>query len=352
MIYELLKSKSSWERISESEKPIVLYGTGNGADMVLDEFEKLGIEISFVAASDGFVRKRTFRNFEVRSISEILKEYPDSLIVLGFATSIPEVMKSIREIAEKAEVIVPVVPVFGKEIFNREFMEKNADALDTVYDLLEDSESKRVYEEMCRFQFTGDLSCLFSIESEREDALKDILKLRGNEHILDLGAYRGDTLMEIEDLFGGFRSAIALEPDRKSFEKLKIYCEEKPHITPLPYAVWNEEREFSFFGGGGRQSTIYGEGKYTVRGVSVDSITDDKEITYIKMDVEGAEKEALEGMKNLLSTQRPALSIAAYHRSDDLITLVPLIKSINPQYKIYLRHHPYIPCWDTNLYCI
>lgn len=352
MINELLKSLSSWERIKKTEKPLVLYGTGNGADMVLDEFHRLGINLSAIAASDGFVRKRSYRGFEVRSISDVLRENPDALVILGFATSLNDVINNIKDIAAKSEVRVPVVPVFGKEIFNRDYIEKHKEELEAVYDMLEDDESKRVYEGMLRFQFTGELASLFAIESSRADALKNILKLSDKEHILDLGAYRGDTLEEIRTLFGGFSSALALEPDKKTFEKLTQYAEGNDSITPLPYAVWNEDKEFSFFGGGGRQSTLYGEGKYTVRAVAVDDIIEGRKITYVKMDVEGAEKEAIEGMKSLLKTQKPKLSIAAYHRSRDLITLIPLIKSINPDYKIYLRHHPYIPCWDTNLYCI
>ncbi len=352
MIKEILSSRSSLERISQSNKKIVLYGTGNGADMVLDELIKNGICVDFVAASDDFVRKRVFRGFEVRSITEVMRDNTDALVLLGFATSIPEVMENIKEIHKTRELIVPVMPVFGNEIFDRQFLTDNLESSLFAYDLLSDEESKRVFEEMYRFQFTGDLSHLFSVESSREEALRNILCLSDSEHILDLGAYRGDTLEEIRNLFGSFACAVALEPDRKSFEKLLRYAEDKEGITALPYAVWNEEREFSFFGGGGRQSTLYGEGKYTVRAVAVDDIIEDRKITYVKMDVEGAEKEALEGMKTLLKTQKPKLSIAAYHRSNDLITLIPLIKSINPDYKIYLRHHPYIPCWDTNLYCI
>ena len=45
--------------------------------MVFDEFEKLGVTVSAVVASDGFVRKRTFRGFEVKSISQLENEIGD-----------------------------------------------------------------------------------------------------------------------------------------------------------------------------------------------------------------------------------------------------------------------------------
>lgn len=351
MIQEILSKPSSWELIKESKKPIVLYGTGNGADKVIDELEKLGVTLNAIVASDGFVRKRTFRGFTVKSLGEIEKEYEDFLLLIGFATSMPGVMENIKTLSQKYQTLMPVVPVFGNTIFSREYVQTNSEKLEYSRSLLYDEESKRVFDKMAEFQYTGDLSCLFSIESTREDALKNILSLTDKEDMLDLGAYRGDTIEELISLTGDYHSVTALEPDRKSFEKLKAYAQEKENITLYPYAVWSEKKELVFSGGGGRQSTLSNDGKYTVTAVDVDSLVKGN-ISYVKADVEGVEEEMLQGMQNLLKTQKPKLSLACYHKTEDLCTLIPIIHSINPDYKIHLRHHPYIPCWDTNLYCI
>lgn len=352
MINELLKTESSWEKIASSNKPVVIYGTGNGADIVLDRFAELGIKVSAVVASEGFVRSREFRDFKVKSIGDAEEEFGDFLLCIAFATSLPDVMDNIKALSKKYETLMPVVPVFGKNIFDRSFLEENASSLSNSRELLADDKSRRVFDNIIRFQYSGDFSHLFASESSRADALRDILKLDKNEHILDLGAYRGDTLEEIISLFGSFATAVALEPDRKSFLKLCEYAKGKDNITPLPYAAWKEDAEFEFFGGGGRQSTLFSKGKYSVCAKAADDIIANKPVSYVKMDVEGAEKEALLGMHNILKNKKPSLSIAAYHRSEDLNVLIPLIKSINPEYKIHLRHHPYIPAWDTNLYCI
>ena len=57
-------------------------------------------------------------------------------------------------------------------------------------------------------------------------------------------------------------------------------------------------------------------------------------------------------MKNTLKSFKPKLNFSAYHRFEDIFKLPLLINELNPEYKIYLRHHPYIPAWDTNIYCI
>ncbi len=352
MIKEILSLESSWEYLKDTRKPIILYGTGNGADMVIDEFDRLCIKVSEVVASEGFVRKRDFRGFTVKSINEIKNIYEDFIVVLGFASSIPQVMDYVKELAKEYEVIMPVVPVFGDTIFNRDYLEANLDKLENARAMLHDEASKRIFDNMVAFHLTGRLSYLFDSESTREEALTEVLELTGKEDMLDLGAYKGDTVEELITLTGGYSSVTALEPDKKSFEKLCIYLADKENTEALPYAVWNEHKELVFSGGGGRQSTLAPTGKYTVETVTVDSITKDRKITYVKMDVEGVEKEAIEGMQELMKTQKPKLSIACYHRTEDLCTLIPLIHSINPDYKIHLRHHPYIPFWDTNLYCI
>ena len=53
MLDKMLKSHSVWEKLKDADLPIVCYGTGNGADKIFDEFERLGIKISAVMASDG-----------------------------------------------------------------------------------------------------------------------------------------------------------------------------------------------------------------------------------------------------------------------------------------------------------
>ncbi len=349
---ELLKQNSSWEFLQSTDSPIILYGTGNGADKVLNKFAESGIEIKEVTASQSFVRKRDFRGYTVKSINEAISKYPNSIIVLGFATSVPEVMEEIKTLCKTQRVIMPVVPVFGETIFDRKYIEANREALEYSRSLLFDEESKRVFDNMVYFQFTGDLSYLFSAESSRSDDLIKILNLSDKEFMLDLGAYRGDTIEELIKLTGGYNHITALEPDRKTFEKLTDYAKNKDNITLYPYAVWNEKKELTFSGGGGRQSTLDEKGKYTVHATDVDSLVKNQPVTYLKADVEGVEEEMLKGAKNLLSIQKPKLSISCYHKTEDLCTLIPLIHSINPEYKIHLRHHPYIPFWDTNLYCL
>ena len=83
---------------------------------------------------------------------------------------------------------------------------------------------------------------------------------------------------------------------------------------------------------------------------ALDSVLNGRPCTYLKMDVEGAEREAIAGARQTIKRERPKLNIAAYHRSEDFFELPLLIHSLCADYALYLRHHPYVPAWDTNLY--
>ena len=63
--------ETSWDKIKNSGKPVLVYGMGNGADKVIDELLRLEIPILGVTASDAFVRGKNFRGFTVKKLSEL-----------------------------------------------------------------------------------------------------------------------------------------------------------------------------------------------------------------------------------------------------------------------------------------
>ena len=68
--------------------------------------------------------------------------------------------------------------------------------------------------------------------------------------------------------------------------------------------------------------------------------------------MEGLEKEAITGAKETIKRCKPKMLVSCYHRSEDIFTLPLLVKSIRDDYRVYIRHNPYIPAWDTQFYFI
>lgn len=352
MINGLLSKKSSWEKLAESENPIVIYGMGNGADKVLDELYRLGIRVEGVFASDAFVRGQSFRGFKVKKLSDFEQEFGTLNVAVAFATCIDEVIENVLSIAERHTVLVPCVPVYGDEIFNRSFVEQYKGELEAAYSLMSDGKSKEVFRGCVQFLFGGELDDLMRVTTDKDEAFNGILKLGDNEDYLDLGAYRGDTVEEFLHYTGcRYSSVTAVEADRKTFAKLEKYLADVENARAIRAAVCEKDGIVCFDSAAGRQSTISDSGEETAA-VCVDSLCDGRRVSYIKADVEGAESDMLDGARKTLAQWKPKLNVAAYHRSYDIFSLALKINEINPEYKIYLRRHKYIPCWDMNLYCI
>ena len=102
-------------------------------------------------------------------------------------------------------------------------------------------------------------------------------------------------------------------------------CRKKLNISgESTYAKINEE--------------IMGDGK-SVQLFSIDDLEECKDATYIKMDIEGSEMDALKGAKNTIMRNSPKLAICIYHSDEDMLRIVSYVHDLNPSYKLYVRHH-------------
>ena len=93
-------------------------------------------------------------------------------------------------------------------------------------------------------------------------------------------------------------------------------------------------------------SAVSDSGNVQISVDTIDNIVGDEFISFIKMDVEGAELNALKGAIKTLERCKPILALSAYHKKEDLITLPQFIKNIYGDCKFYLRKHGGF----TNLY--
>jgi hypothetical protein len=83
-------------------------------------------------------------------------------------------------------------------------------------------------------------------------------------------------------------------------------------------------------------SAINDDGSMTIQTACIDNIKDD--ITFIKMDVEGAEMKALYGARKTIEKHRPKLAICLYHNIEDFWN-IPLLLSEWAPYRFHIHHH-------------
>ncbi|MGN1194369.1 MAG: FkbM family methyltransferase [Acutalibacteraceae bacterium] len=348
---EKIHDKDTWQTLKDSRKPVILYGMGNGADQIIDVLEGCGLQFSDVFASDGFVRGQLFHGKKVLTLSQIEEKYEDFIIVMTFAVHDEKTLSFVRELSKKHTLLSPTVPVSGSGLITREFIKEHDDEYDKAFALLSDEKSRKSYLDVLRFTVSGNTDYLFSAASAKKEVYSDILKLTDGESIIDLGAYNGDTVREFLTATNGrYKSILALEPDEKNFKKLLRNTDGLENVTCKNLGAWDKD-ETLFFEKKSSRSSHKSDSGVPVHFTSVDSLVSD-EVTFIKMDIEGAEGKALDGAANTIRKYKPKLYVCAYHRNEDLFALPLKINAIDSGYSFYFRHHPYIPAWESNFYCI
>jgi len=346
-----------WSYLSLANKPILMYGMGNGADKILKVCESYGIEIADFFASDDFVRGHSFHGKVVLSYSAAKEKYGDFIVLLSFATSLPEVLENIKRIAAEEELYAPDVPVFGDELFNMQFFCEHREEFEKAYSMLEDERSRFVYENVINYKLSGKIEYLFACDDVESEVVSSLLRPCNVNSYVDLGAYNGDTIRSLMGYTDSLEEVIAFEPDRRNFKKLSEWAANvsKPNIKAYKLGAWSHKDTLFFDASGNRNANLSTEGGAKLTEVdvdSLDSIACGKKIDYIKYDVEGSEYEALTGSRDTIAKHTPKLLVSVYHRSEDLFRLPLLVKDLNPEYKLYLRKLRYVPAWDLNLYAL
>lgn len=340
-----------WKTLQNCKKPVVLYGMGNGADRIIEKLSQHGVSVSGVFASDGFASGKLFHDMPVVSYEEAKRRFGDMLVLLAFGTHLPEVMRSVMRIAAEQELYIPDLPVVPGEEFSESFFAAHADELAAVRALLADEASVATFDALLEYKRTWKPEPLLRCQLPQEEAYRSILRLGRHEVFADLGAYRGDTVAEFCRQAESCDEILAVEPDAYSFRKLTENTKQLPNCRCVNAAVSSSEKTVLFCKKGGRGSHA-GEGSEQIKAYSLDGLMDGRRVSFINMDVEGAEAEAIAGAQNTIRQYKPKLLLAAYHRSRDLFALPLQILRLRSDYRVFLRHHPAFPSWDTNYYLI
>lgn len=342
--------ESCWDRAAGCGKPIYIYGMGNGSEKILRLFGRFGIKCEGIFASDDFVRGQSFCGYKVQRFSDVMNDPADKLIVLGFGSSLDEIMARIESIEDRFELLAPDTSVTDEGFFDKERFFDLYEKAERAYSLLEDELSRKTFECVTAFKITGNTKYLRECFCDEGEA-KSLLGLTGSEEYFDLGAYRGDTIEEFVRLVGGrYRRIVGVEPNEKNFRKCEQNTQSLENVTLYNAAAWRENTELTFSKGAGRQAKIADKGTQ-VRALTLDSIAQDG-CTYVKYDVEGADYEALLGSVQTLRKFSPKICAALYHKPYDYFLLPLMLNRINGDYRFYLRQSRYYPCWETNLYCL
>jgi len=233
---------------------------------------------------------------------------------------------------------------------------EQADEVRRAFSVWSDEASRREYLAQLRWRLMLDFDGLPASSGHELYFPTDLFALSPAEVFVDCGAYDGDTLRRFFHHQGGrFGRVIAFEPDPASFRKLRDYASALPEEirarTKLHQLAVGARRETLRFTALGTQASAVGTGTLEVDSVALDDVMRDCVPTYIKMDTEGSEPDALRGSRQLIERDTPALAVSLEHRQDDLWRIPLLVRSFSDQYHFFLRPHR-LEIWDLTFYAV
>lgn len=340
-----------------NDKKLVLFGASNAAKVFLEYLEKNDLEeeikVSCVVDNDNQKAGTVFWK-EIKIIDiETFKNNKDKMKVLITNRYLFQTLETLRYLGMKwdegeEDIYFPkhMDYLLGKRISNdftlnkyytKQFaIIKHAEEIEEVYNMLEDARSKEVLKNWIKYRFEFKQEYMnVTNRGEKIYFDKEFLELSEDESFVDIGALEGDSCIDfIISAKFKYKHIYVVEPEtegiKKCFDTL-FNPITKDKITFYNFGISSQNEIVSY-----RNNN--GEWKY-IKAWTIDTIFSDKEVTLIKMDIEGMEEKALLGAEIVIKKQKPKLAICIYHLEDDIYRIPLLIRKMNPNYKFYIRHN-------------
>jgi len=226
-----------------------------------------------------------------------------------------------------------------------------------VYGFLADEESRRQFLAQLNLRLWADFDGLPVPSPGDRYFPSGLLSPIAGECFIDGGAYTGDTIREFVALSrGSFRRIAAFEPDPSNCSRLRetivsLGQEYGSRVQLFEAALGSRGGRVRFDASGETGAAVCDQGAYEVKCMALDEALAGEVPTFLKLDVEGAEQDALAGARDLILRVKPAIAVCVYHRPKDLWRIPLHLYSLWPAYKFYLRSHGYDGL-DTVLYAI
>lgn len=270
-----------------SEMPIFLWGTGFWADYLYRGFR----DIHWSGFVDNYPRIETKNGLPVLQAEKFREDYQNALVVIASTTWHKEIYEQLKSWGYDAERVVDAGALM-LELFEQQYF---------------------------------DLPSLPHMEKEV---------------FVDAGCFDGLSVRSFLKWSGGkYESIMAFEPDKRCYEQCREQLKDVDKLTLIDKGLWSSRKVLSFHATGASDSAVSCDGEVQIETLQLDEVLGDRDVTFLKMDIEGAEKEALLGARKTIKRCRPKLAISVYHKPEDIWELPELILDIYPDYELYIRHY-------------
>lgn len=364
------REQSAFDELSAPyNRSLVLFGAGNLGRKTVRGLRKVGIEPLAFADNNSAIWGKEVEGVPVVSPADAAAKFGNSAAFIMTiwrgegAETVAERCQPLIELGCKRVVNFGALfwkypdsflPCYSFDLPHK--LLEQADEVRRAFELFEDEASLIEYVAQIRWRLRLDFDGLPRPVKHEIYFPDDLVKPSNEEVFVDCGAFDGDTmrcfLQSRSDSFGKF---IAFEADPSNFEGLKRNVSTLPQllrekIVIYPLAV-GSRRETVRFNASGTEASAVGSGCIEVACAPLDEMLADANPTWIKMDIEGSEPDALNGARFLISNDSPVLAICLYHQQNHLWRIPLLIREMSKEYQFFLRPH-LLESWDLICYAI
>jgi FkbM family methyltransferase len=343
-------------------EPILVYGAGSKGKQVATFLLAQGYDV--IGMADTTAKEhQIWNNLPIRPLTDWHKERSlrGTTLVVAIHNYHVDMTKLLQELSHIGASRV-INPVEFQMMFHEHFpsaywlsgpdvYQEQQGNIEAVFSLLADERSRDLLCRIVEFRLTGHYAALPKASPEDQYCPADLPRWSEPLRIIDAGAFDGDTLRSLKRQGYAFEQIAAFEPDPENFTRLSRCVEALGGGICLPCGLAQSSRQAHFDAAGTGSSRISDLGTQMIQCVSIDEALPSYRPTLIKMDIEGAEPDALQGAAKTIATTRPALAISIYHDPAHLWQLPLLIHSWQLDYRFHLRMHGE-SSFDTVLYAL
>jgi len=242
---------------------------------------------------------------------------------------------SIQELAQASDGAIAHATVVREQ---REDWHQFASEWADLHDTLADEASRQTLADVLRYRLTANAAFMrgYAVRTH-EQYFEPFLDLR-SEAFVDAGGFDGDTTEEFCRRCPDYRQVHLFEPSERNLRAAKARLAGHRDIAFHAKALSDAAGQIAFDSEAGSASAVTTGGSEMVEMTTLDAAIPDP-VSFIKMDLEGWEIKALAGSERHIRQDRPKLAIAVYHRASDFRDIWRYVRSIHPDYRVYLRHY-------------
>lgn len=363
--YSLERGSFNSLNIIENAKNVCVFGLGTYFNEAFSSQDmKKKFHVNLLSDNDPDKWGKTFESIKCIPPYE-LTNYESLVVIIMLGNPVP-VEKQLKDLGIQ---FIYHVNLMLDEIMNiprsRGWFMKEIDDIKKVYSLFHDDRSKKIYVNGLCNRIAPAFSELTWEElfcDEEQYFYQEYFKFHSNETFVDCGSYTGDTILKFCDIVKKYKEIWGFELDKDNFDQMVSNLKNIDGSIHLHNCgVWNENCVLDYGHGSSTNEPSSGISLYKTEPSAnnliqqaqvkrLDDVLKSRNVTYIKMDVEGAEMNALLGAEHIIRTQRPRLSVCVYHKVSDFWQIPLLLKKFNHEYKFVLRHYTKTSCEGTVLY--